>query len=474
MKNRLLIVDDDAKMLQEFLNSTLHDLPDFDVVAVGSIDECIQIVLHEKFEVVLLDLHFGEGGLNEPEGFRALPYIRKKLPKAEIIIHSGDGGHDSIAKSMALGATSYLTKHHYSMTDIAHKIRKAIERIIQRRESAQEGVALAEKVGAVFSSKGMQNVFTQAAAARRTSGINVYIHGPTGVGKELVAQAIGAHDKKAPFIAINCATIGENLVESELFGHEKGAFTSAQVKKIGKFELANGGTLFLDEIGCLSRRAQESLLRVVQNGEFTRVGGTATVKVSVRVICATNDDLEAKISSNEFRSDLYERLAACKINIPSLHERREDIRPLAQHFLRKYGREGMMIDPTCMSFLESYSWPRNVRELENVIKQMTVNCSGLELEVADLPIGLCTNLTNDGHTTVVESESEQEAEAVEFSFSSPYGIPLDELADKFAAEYISQTADKMGPDRSLRKLAKVLKITYGSLHRRLAKYGGIS
>ncbi len=471
MISKLLIVDDDAQMIRDLLEETFADLSDFQVRAVTTTSEALSLARGEVFHVVLLDLTFeGEYGSSD-DGIKALPELRKSLPDAEIVIYSNDDDRDTIAKTRSLGATSFLAKHHYSYSDIATKVRTALQRIVARRSAADDAVELAKAVGAVFVSKSMAQVFAQAANLRNNDQINVLITGPTGVGKEVVAEAIGKKPGKRYF-AINCAALTDTLLESELFGHEKGAFTGASARKPGLFELADGGTLFLDEVGCLSRKAQETLLRVLQSGEFKRVNGTSNIRVKVRVICATNEVLEDMIKQDLFRADLYERMAVAKVKIPALAMRREDISPLVMHFIAKHGKPCLTIDPTCLDFLEQYHWPRNVRQLENNIKQMISQCAGNELEIADLPARFMDDAVQSdaaGYSASSVITLSKDASDQHFIFENSFGTPLDEILDRCAAAYIRETAQKLGPNASVRKLAAALRVPYTNLHRRLAK-----
>ena len=470
MNSKLLIVDDDAQMIGDFLASTFEDLAGFQINAASTVEEALQLTSCQRFDVVLLDLNFDSEYGSSDDGLKALPELRRNLPEAEIIIHSSDDDKETISKARALGASSFLAKHHYSFQDIAVKVRTALQRIVARKNSAEESIELAKSVGAVFCSKSMAQVFAQAANVRNNENINVLITGATGVGKEVIAEAIGKKPGQRYF-AINCAALTDTLMESELFGHEKGAFTGASARKPGLFEMAHGGTLFLDEVGCLSRKAQETLLRVLQTGEFKRVNGTANIKVKVRVICATNDDLEEKIKNEQFRADLYERIAGYKINIPSLAMRREDIKPLITHFLQKHGKPGLSIDPTCLAFLEEFQWPRNVRQLENTIKQMINQCSGHELEIADLPIRFMSDDADDSAVANGSAKDSSESTAQHFVFERSFGVSLDDILDQCATAYIRETTQRLGSNASVRKLAAALRIPYTNLHRRLTRQG---
>jgi len=469
MKSRLLVADDDAGMLQDFLSSTLSDLEDFEITTASTIKKCLEEIEDYQFDVVLLDIHFD--GTDRRNGFSILPEIRKKLPEAEIIIYSGDDDPEVISKARHLGASSYLAKHHYSFNQISMKIRSAVKRMIDKKSSAVEGQELAKKVGAVFVSNSMAAVFTAAANIKKNENINVLILGPTGVGKELVAEAVGKIEGKKYF-GVNCAAFPETLIESELFGFEKGTFTGADKTKVGLFELFDGGTLFLDEVACLSRKAQESLLRVLQTGEFKRVNGTTIIKVRVRVICATNADLVKAIEKGEFREDLYERLNACTIKIPSLGERLDDVRPLISHFLKKHSKIRLTMDPTCLAFLEDYHWPRNVRQLENVIIQMINQASSSELEIADLPARFMMEEDHgDSENEIISDLKAVAASKSSFAFEVPLQTPLEDAVGKFEVAYIKSAIEGFGSQISVRKLAEKLQTPYANLQRRFSKYG---
>jgi DNA-binding NtrC family response regulator len=473
LKRRLLIVDDDAELIQMIFENSLKDLKEFDIKAVTTIDSSIDAISKESFDVVLLDLHFNNGDEDAQDGFDAIPQIRHQLPNTYILVHSNDDDDRTIAKALALGANNFIVKHRLSPAGLVAKLKETLRRMSMTQDSYREGGELAQVVGAVFASQAMSHVFSLAANARRNTG-NVLIQGPTGSGKELVAAAIGCTLGKRPYVAVNCAALTDTLIESELFGHDKGSFTGAHARSIGKFEAANSGTLFLDEVGCLSKKAQEVLLRVLQSGEFMRIGSSQTIKVNVRVICATNDDLKGKMDRDEFRADLYERLAVHKISVPSLGERPEDIEPLVAHFLKK---RSMTIDPTCLAYLRKLPWPRNVRELENTITHMINHACGNELDIADLPRLLNPSLAPNiqpihGKAELLESgSSRMQLKDKHFIFQQSYGHALDDVLQRCAAAYILSTAQRLGENPSLRALAEQLQIPHPTLHRRLSKYG---
>ena len=464
MKYRLLVADDDSLYLADMIKLSLEELPDFEVDPAPTSDQCRKMIKEKTYDVILLDIRFSTRPDDE-EGLKLIPEIKKLSPKAEIIIHSSLNCNEMIAKTKELGAHSFLIKDYYSLTKLAEKVRTSIQKKSNREEDLDAGEALGSCVGAIFKSNAMKNVFKEAAKARKCPGLNVLITGPSGAGKELVANAIGQGIKDHPFVVMNCANIPENLVQSELFGHERGAFTGAHTKKFGKFDLADGGTLFLDEVGCLNDKAQENLLRVVQAGEFMRLGGHEVIKVKVRVIAATNENLLEMIKKGEFRLDLYQRLAGMKIEIPPLHERPEDIAPLIDHFIKKSPRPHVMMDPTLVKFLAGYSWPGNVRELESAIKYMVLTVKRDELDVGDLPSALA--IAGGSQIAVKNSTSEKSGT---FIFTCPYGISFDEMVRLCGKKYVMETKERLGYVVTARELANALFMAKTSLLRKLGDY----
>jgi nitrogen regulation protein NR(I) len=385
MMDKLLLVDDEADVQYSFRR--IFDSPEMELSTASSGEEALQIIPKFKPDLVIMDVRMG--GMNGLETLRKIRQVDGKLP---VIMMTAYGTTQTAIEAMKLGAYDYLLKPFDvpKLKEIVFGALKASQDM--KRVVSYEPLLQSEDydLGVVGRSEAMQRVFKligQLAASDATA----LITGESGTGKELVARAIYHHSKRSqmPFLAINCAAIPENLLESELFGHEKGAFTGAQSQRIGKFEQCNGGTIFLDEIGDMSLPTQTKILRVLQNGSFERVGGNQPVKVDVRVIAATNKPLEEAVTKKEFREDLFYRLNVVRIAIPSLRERKEDIRLLVNYFLRKFAQaqnaQPKSISPDALDFLNQYHWPGNVRELENVIQRATVVTKGDVILPLDLP-----------------------------------------------------------------------------------------
>jgi two-component system nitrogen regulation response regulator GlnG len=329
------------------------------------------------------------GGMS---GLETLRRLRQSDPKLLVILMTAYGTTQTVIEAMKLGAYDYLLKP-FDVPKLKQIVVAALKAAADMRQVVSYEPLLASEdyeLGIVGRSEAMQQVFKligQLAASDATA----LITGETGTGKELVARAIYHHSARAgqPFLAINCAAIPEQLLESELFGHEKGAFTGATAQRIGRFEQCNKGTLFLDEIGDMSLPTQTKILRVLQSGAFERVGGNQPVQVDVRVIAATNKPLEAAVAKREFREDLFYRLNVVRIHIPPLRERREDVPLLVNYFLKKFAREAQRpprsVAAAALAALEQHHWPGNVRELENVIRRALVMAKGEVVLREDLP-----------------------------------------------------------------------------------------
>jgi two-component system nitrogen regulation response regulator GlnG len=322
------------------------------------------------------------------DGLQLLARIRGSHPELPVIITTAHSDLDSAVASYQGGAFEYLPKP-FDIDEVVNVTKRALaHHRARQQEVAPE--ARAEATEIIGEAPAMQEVF-RAIGRLSNSLITVLINGESGTGKELVAQALHRHSPRAngPFIALNMAAIPKDLMESELFGHEKGAFTGAQALRRGRFEQADGGTLFLDEIGDMPHDTQTRLLRVLADSEFYRVGGLTPVHVSVRIIAATHQNLEQLVREGRFREDLYHRLNVIRIHLPGLRERREDIPRLARHFLQRaakeLGGEPKLLLPEAEAYLAGLPWPGNVRQLENVCRWLTVMASGREIHVADLP-----------------------------------------------------------------------------------------
>lgn len=381
--DKLLLIDDEADVQYSFRR--IFNGPDIQLSTASSGEEGLKLIPRLKPDLVIMDVRMG--GISGLETLRRLRQTDARIP---VIMMTAYGSTQTAIEAMKLGAYDYLLKPFdvpklkqivYSALKAAREMKQAIA--IQPADFDDDTDA-----GIVGRSEAMQTIF-KTIGQLSASDATVLITGESGTGKELVARAIYQHSRrsKQPFLAINCAAIPENLLESELFGHEKGAFTGATTQRIGKFEQGNHGTLFLDEVGDMSLATQAKILRVLQDGSFERVGGNQTVRVDVRIIAATNKQLEKAVADGQFREDLFYRLNVVRIHLPPLRERREDIKLLAGYFLRKFSRQLRQpvksISPEAMEFLLQHSWPGNVRELENAIQRALIMSKGDVLLPAD-------------------------------------------------------------------------------------------
>ena len=380
---RILVVDDDQssrELLSKILSSEGHRVTE---LSDGS--EAIRLLEGgEPPDLVVSDIRMAE-----VDGLQVIDAYRQRSPDTPVILVTAFGNVDGALEAIRRGAVDYISKPY----DV-DAIKLVVARALHQRELALENRALRREMrekyrleNVVGRSEAMLQVFKTAARVASTDA-TVLIQGESGTGKELVARAIHSSSPRAkgPFVAVDCGAIAEGVLESELFGHARGAFTGAQASRRGLFEEANGGTLFLDEIGDVGPNLQARLLRALQEGTIRRVGTNEPVAVDVRVVAATNRDLEAAVKEGTFRADLYYRLNVVSLHIPPLRERREDIPLLAEHFAHKHGRsEGAAISPAARDLLLAYGWPGNVRELENVVaRALALNPSGVILP-EDLP-----------------------------------------------------------------------------------------
>lgn len=323
------------------------------------------------------------------DGLELLGRMKAEHPELPVIVMTAHSDLDSAVQSYQGGAFEYLPKP-FDVDEAIALVKRAVDHRNEQNAKVTAPTVIAPGVEIIGESPAMQEVF-RAIGRLSSSNITVLINGESGTGKELVAHALHRHSprSRAPFIALNMAAIPKDLMESELFGHEKGAFTGATAQRVGRFEQANGGTLFLDEIGDMPLDTQTRLLRVLADGEFYRVGGHTPVKVDVRIIAATHQNLEKLVADGKFREDLFHRLNVIRVHIPSLRDRREDIPMLAQHFLNRAARE-LNVEPKVLktetaAFLQQLAWPGNVRQIENTCRWLTVMASGREILVSDLP-----------------------------------------------------------------------------------------
>ena len=383
--SKLLLIDDEEDVRYSF--QRIFDSPDVEFATASSGEEGLKVIPKFKPDLVLMDVRMG--GMN---GLETLRRIRTTNPKLLVILMTAYGTTQTAIEAMKLGAYDYLLKPFDAV-----KIKELVGNALKAARDMKQVVSyepLLEsadyELGIVGRSELMQQVFKligQVAASDATA----LVTGESGTGKELVARAIYSHSQRSaqPFLAINCAAIPEQLLESELFGHERGSFTGATLQRIGKFEQCNKGTIFLDEIGDMTPPTQTKILRVLQSGTFERVGGNQPIQADVRVIAATNKPLEAAVAAKQFREDLFYRLNVVRIHIPPLRDRRDDIPLLVNYFLKKISREQQQppksIATSVLKTLEKYHWPGNVRELENAIRRAHVMAKSDAILLSDLP-----------------------------------------------------------------------------------------
>ena len=385
--DKILVVDDEADIRRAFHRTLASDA--LQVVDAANGEEAIRMIAKERPNLVIMDIRMGT-----TSGLDTLRKLRELDPKLLVIMMTGVGTTQTAIEAMKLGAYDYVLKP-LEVPKLKALIDSALKTARDMREVVSYQPLLASEdyaEGIVGNSEPMQQVFKMIGQISQ-SDATVLITGESGTGKELAARAIYHHSRRAekPFLAINCAAIPENLLESELFGHEKGAFTGAADRRIGKFEQCDQGTIFLDEIGDMPLSTQTKILRVLQNGEFQRVGGNQTYQVDVRVITATNKDPEQLVAAKKFREDLYYRLNVVRIHLPPLRDRRDDIRLLVDYFLQRLVKSGTLpgkvtkISSDALKILDRSSWPGNVRELENVIERSAVVARGDSILPKDLP-----------------------------------------------------------------------------------------
>lgn len=459
--HRVLIADDDSFLISRFVATALSGLADFEIESALSPDQCRSKIKETSFDIVILDVRFCKYR-DDRSGIDLIPEVKILQPHAEIIVLSGLDDRETIAACLLAGANGFTSKRHNSIPQIAARVRSAIERKRQRLEMTTSGAELAKRVGCAYVSSSMKQVFMKAAQAQREQRTHVLITGPTGSGKELVARAINSGLR--PFVIVNAAALQDSLIESELFGHERGAFTGALQRTQGQFELADGGDLFIDELGCLSLKAQATLLRAVQSGEYIRVGGSKLQRAQVRIIAATNANLQAMVAHELFREDLHERLSGIEIHVPPLCERPEDIDPIIDAYLMKSKSEcvGTMA-PECRSFLRALPWSRNVRELLNVVSLARASAGDREIEIGDLP----RSIFEKG----VKSSNSDEESSVDFILQSPLGLSFDEFEKRAARAYIHKTVKNAPAKMTTRALAERLSIPKTNLLRKLNALG---
>jgi two-component system nitrogen regulation response regulator NtrX len=437
MKASVLIVDDEAGV-RSALSGVLRD-EGYSVDAVESGEACLDRVARAPYDVIVLDIW-----LPGVDGLATLARLRERRVDSPVVMISGHGNIESAVRAIKLGAFDFVEKP-LSLEKTVLVVGNAVRQRQLEAENRALRAHVDRRLTMVGESYAMGQLREQVAMAAPTNG-RVLIFGENGTGKELVARSIHSlsHRRNGPFVEVNCAAIPEELIESELFGHAKGAFTGAVADRRGKFEMAGSGTLFLDEIGDMSLKTQAKVLRALQEQVVEPLGATGSVKVDVRVLAATNKDLSSEIRAGQFREDLYFRLNVIPIFVPPLRDRGDDVSLLADYFMaelaREYGRRPKRLDPGAATGLRSYRWPGNVRELRNVIERLMIMVPGETITLADLSF-------LDGTSLVLDEGAGTPA------------LPLHDARDRFEREYIlralganhgniSRTADALGVERS--------------------------
>jgi DNA-binding NtrC family response regulator len=446
----VLIIEDEAKM-RRLLELNLGD-DGFKTLSAGDAETGMKLLASETVHLVLTDLK-----LPGMSGLEFLHTAKQQNPSLPIVVMTAFGSVETAVEAMKAGASDYVLKP-FSLAEMRMVVHKELDNSRLREENRSLREALGQKYShpnIVAVSPKMQEVLATVERVAPTNS-TVLLGGESGVGKDLIARAIHEKSRRAagPFVKINSTAIPENLLESELFGYEKGAFTGATNSKPGKFELADKGTLFLDEIGDVPAATQVKLLRVLQEREFERLGGTRTVKVDLRLLAATNRDLRAALEEGTFREDLYYRLNVVPIDIPPLREHKEDIPGLATLFLARFakdsGREDKItgISPAAMQLLTSHYWPGNVRELQNVIERASALTAGTRLEASDIQLDTPRNRSNSSAERFL-----------------PEGMTLDQWED----EMIREALKRAGGNKS--QAARLLGLSRNALRYRLSKIG---
>jgi two-component system nitrogen regulation response regulator GlnG len=466
----LLAVDDDSLTLDCF--QYLFPKEQVKVLTASTASGGLKHFSEQKPDVVVLDVRLPD--LSGLEAFRRFHEIDAKVP---IILMTGHGSAETAIEAMRLGAYEYVLKP-LDPEPLRELISRAfaISRLMRVPAKVVEpGSPDTASDTLIGDTPAMQEVY-KAIGRVASQDVTVLILGESGTGKELVARAIYHYSKRSngPFLAINCAAIPETLLESELFGHEKGAFTGADRKRIGKFEQCDGGTLFLDEIGDMTPLTQTKILRVLQDKQFERVGGNEPIKTDVRIITATNRNLEAMIAAGEFRSDLYYRLNVYTIRLPALRERNEDLPLLADYFLKRYSRQLgkaiRSISPEALAFLNRYGWPGNVRELQSVLKQAILQASGPMLVPEFLPPAIRGQA--DSTSTSMSAESTNLADLTRFVQQR-----LEADSTDLHAEFLAVTERQLllqvlrHTENNLTQAARILGISRVTLRNKLASLG---
>jgi nitrogen regulation protein NR(I) len=473
--NRIFIVDDDEGLIH-FLGR-LFEKQGYRVSSATDGASALEVLKKERFDLILLD--YKMPGLSGLDTFKQ---IRKAHHKTPVIIITAYGTTETAIEAMKLGAYDYLLKPFDTgelkrIAAEALEVNRLMKEVVSFPHSlAKVSPASKDALEIVGSSKKMQEVFKLIGQVAEKD-VTILITGESGTGKELAARAIYHHSlrKDKPFLAVNCAAIPDQLFESELFGHERGAFTGADRVHVGKFERCDKGTLFFDEIGDMSLSTQAKTLRALQEGEFERVGGSETIKSDVRVIAATNKSLERAVEAGEFREDLYWRLKIISINLPPLRERADDIPALADYFVGRFSEEYKkpvrFLEDSALDKLKSYSWPGNVRELENSLRRAVLLCSGDVILKEHIKIESARDDQGRGHTPkeLIADLRQRIEEIAPEILSSSNDITHANVIELVEEVLISEALRQCGNNQV--RAAKMLGVSRNTLRHRIRKYG---
>ena len=463
--SRTVLIIDDENSIRQSLAGALKD-EGYRVRTASSGEEGVEALRAERSDAVMLDIW-----MPGQDGLETLKQIKAEWPDQAVVMMSGHGTIETAVRAVKLGAYDFVEKP-LSL----ERVLVLLQNAISAQDLARENHALRKQVQKtrqlIGQSAGLRQIQSLVKRVAPTTG-SVLITGENGTGKELVAHSIHAISPRfnKPFVEVNCAAIPEELIESELFGHEKGAFTGATQLRRGKFDLANGGTLFLDEIGDMSLKTQAKILRILQEQKFERVGGSQTISVDVRIVAATNKDLKTEIARGAFREDLFYRLNVIPFVVPPLRERREDIPLLAEHFMREFSvahaKRERSFTPEALRVLDGYPWPGNVRELRNLIERVVIltpeNEEGQPIQAADL----LQHLRHDTGT-LGPVEPSARAGALE-SASTAAARNLRDARQEFEKEFILRTLKEQ--DWNVSRTASILGIERSHLHRKIKSYG---
>lgn len=466
---RILVADDEESM--RFLLREVMTREGYEVETATNGAEAVHKVQEQDFDLAILDVK-----MPQMDGLEALREIRQVQPQLTVLMMTAFGSGQTALEAIRQGAYDFFTKP-FELDEMRIVVRRALEKQALVRQIANLEQRLRDRVSfdrIIGQSEAMREVYAILEKVV-TNDVTVLITGESGTGKELVAQAVHFHSrrKSKPFISVNCAAIPETLLESELFGHEKGAFTGAVGTKIGRFEAADGGSIFLDEIGEMPLALQSKLLRVLQERELTRVGGTRSIKIDIRVIAATNRRLEECVEARTFREDLFFRLNVLPVRLPPLRERVTDIAQLVSHFISAYnprlGKSVSGVHPEAMRALEEYSWPGNVRELENVMQRAMILTAGEVILPEDLPANVVAGaavVSLPGRASIATESSAETAFIQDFSI--PLQQKLDRICENMERRVILAALEKCSHHRQ--ETADLLGMSRKSLHNKMVKY----